>query len=87
MARLPKVGFVEVTDEDGFGFLDPDLVIRGSHLIPAFHSGRTRDLMPFDGPTVAHAAVEKDDWANFYVNMYISSVCVPVLASELLSVL
>ena len=87
VARLPKVGFVEVTDEDAFGFLDPDLVIRGSHLIPAFHSGRTRNLMPFDGPTVAHAAVEKDDWVNFYVNMYVSSVCVPVLASELLSVL
>lgn len=39
VARLPKVGFVEDTDEDAFGFLDPDLVIRGSHLIPDFNSG------------------------------------------------
>ena len=70
MARLPKVGFVEVTDEDAFGFLDPDLIIRGSHLIPAFHFGRTHDLMPYDRPTVARSADEKDDWVNFYVNMY-----------------
>ena len=70
VARLPKVGFVEVTDEDAFGFLDPDLVIRGSHLIPAFHSGRTRTLMSYDGPTFARSADEKDDWMNFYVNVY-----------------
>ena len=83
--RLPKVGFLGVIDEVAFGFLAPDLVIRGSHLIPAFHSGRTCDLIPFDEPTIAHAIVEKDDWVNFYVNLYVSSVCVPVLASELLS--
>ena len=70
VARLPKVGFVEVTDEDAFGFLDPDLIIRGSHLIPAFHFGRTRNLMPYDGPTFARSVDEKDDWMNFYVNMY-----------------
>ena len=69
VARLPKVGFVEDTDEDAFGFLDPDLVIRGSHLIPAFNSGRTPDLMLYDGPTAARPPDEKDDWVNFYVNM------------------
>ena len=68
-ARLPKVGFVEDTDEDAFGFLDPDLIIRGSHLIPAFNSGRTCDLMSYDGPTATRSPDEKDDWANFYVNM------------------
>ena len=70
VARLPKVGFIEVTDGDAFGFLDPDLVIRGSHLIPAFHSGRTYNLMPYDGPTVARPTNTKDDWVNFYVNVY-----------------
>ena len=68
-ARLPKVGFVEDTDEDAFGFLDPDLIIRGSHLIPAFNSGRTHALMPYNGPTVTRPPGEKDDWTNFYVNM------------------
>jgi len=69
-ARLPKVGFVEDTDVDAFGFLDPDLIIRGSHLIPDFNSGRTRDLMSYDGHTVARPPDEKDDWMNLYVNMY-----------------
>ena len=69
IARLPKIGFVEDTDEDAFGFLDPDLIIRGSHLIPAFNSGRTCDLMSYSGPTVARSSDEKDDWVNFYVNM------------------
>jgi len=70
-ARLPKVGFVEDTDEDAFGFVDPDLIIRGSHLIPDFNSGRTSSLMPYDGPTVARSPERKDDWTNFYVNMYV----------------
>ena len=36
VACLPKVSFVEDADEDVFGFLDPDLIIRGCHLIPDF---------------------------------------------------
>lgn len=68
VARLPKVGFVEDSDDDAFGFLDPDLIIRGSHLIPDFNSGRTCDLMSYDGPTVARSPDEKDDWMNLYVN-------------------
>ena len=69
VARLPKVGFVEATDEDAFGFLDPDLIIRGSHLVPDFNSGRTRDLLAYNGPTVARSPDEEDDWMNYYVNM------------------
>ena len=72
VTRLPKIGFVEATDDNAFEFLDPDLIIRGSHLIPAFHFGRTSNLMPYDGPTVARAVGETDDWVNFYVNVYVS---------------
>ncbi|KAJ3537255.1 hypothetical protein NM688_g6717 [Phlebia brevispora] len=35
--RLDRVQYVS---EDAFGFLDPATVIRGCHLIPAFHHGR-----------------------------------------------
>ncbi|KIK31400.1 hypothetical protein CY34DRAFT_38511, partial [Suillus luteus UH-Slu-Lm8-n1] len=35
-ARLPKVAFVEDSDCDAFGFLNPGQVIRSTHLIPAF---------------------------------------------------
>ena len=44
VACLPKVGFVEDTDQDAFGFLDPHLIIQGPHLIPDFNSGWTSDL-------------------------------------------
>ena len=71
IACLPKVGFIEATDEDTFGCLDPDLIIRGSHLIPTFDSGQTSNLMPYNGPTVACSSSEKDDRTNFYVNMYV----------------
>jgi hypothetical protein len=67
-ARLPKIGFVEDIDESAFGFLDPSLVIRGCHLIPAFSEGKTSELLR-TANTVARPPGEKDDWMNFYVNM------------------
>ena len=66
---LPKVGFVpEQGDSPAFGFLDPSLVIRGCHLIPAFANGRTDQLL-WRGHSVARLQGETDDWAGYYVNM------------------
>lgn len=78
-ARLPKIGFVpdwesEDKDEDeeyssAFGFLDPSLVLRGCHLVPAFAAGRTSELLKTTSPTAARPLGEVDDWANYYVIM------------------
>src|SRR5262245_22695215 len=68
IARLPKVGFMHSTDDSAFGFLDPSLVIRGCHLIPAFADGRTSELLP--SPSIALPIGETDDWKAFYVMMY-----------------
>lgn len=68
VARLPKVGFVPDTDPLAFGFLDPSLVIRGCHLIPAFADGRTPNLLNSIN-TAARPPGELDDWVAFYVNM------------------
>ncbi|KIJ14903.1 hypothetical protein PAXINDRAFT_23838, partial [Paxillus involutus ATCC 200175] len=38
--------FDQENQEEAFGFLDPDSVIRGVHLIPAFSYGSTQDLLP-----------------------------------------
>jgi hypothetical protein len=46
-ARLPKIGFVESTDEFAFSFVDPANVVRGCYLIPAFNAGRSADLLPW----------------------------------------
>ncbi|KAL6307514.1 hypothetical protein BKA93DRAFT_727333, partial [Sparassis latifolia] len=37
--RLHRVGFVDIDDYKPFGFLNPDEVLRGVHLIPAFAHG------------------------------------------------
>lgn len=67
--RLHRIGFVPGDDPQAFGFLDPQCVIRGTHLIPSFHYGRTASLLP---PSIARTPTDKDeDWVNYYVNMYV----------------
>jgi hypothetical protein len=69
-ARLPKIGFIESTDQYAFTFLDPAHVIRGIHVIPAYSEGRTLGLL---GVSKSVARIlnpeDKDDWVNYYVNM------------------
>lgn len=67
-ARLPKVAFVEETDRDAFGFLDPGQVIRSAHLIPAFVSHRGTTSLRY-GTSFARQCGELDDWEAFYVGM------------------
>jgi hypothetical protein len=68
VARLPKIGYLNETDVSAFGFLDPSLVIRGCHLIPAFTDGRTQDLLATT-TSLCRPIGETDDWAAFYVMM------------------
>ncbi|KAL1750714.1 hypothetical protein FB107DRAFT_294399 [Schizophyllum commune] len=58
-AHLPTVGYVEETQPDAFGFLDPALVVRGAHLIPSFTNGRG---VPYG---------KEDDWINYYANIFV----------------
>lgn len=67
-ARLPKVGFVDQVDDLAFGFLDPALVLRGCHMIPAFAGGRTLSLLSVN-PTAGRLPDDDADWDAFYVNM------------------
>lgn len=67
-ARLPKVAFVEESDYDAFGFLDPGQVIRGAHLIPVFASERGVSSLRH-GKSLACPIGELDDWEEYYVGM------------------
>jgi hypothetical protein len=69
VARLPMVGFVPDTDDGAFGFLDPSLVLRGCHLVPAFANGRTSTLLRTVSMTAARPPDETDDWMNYYIIM------------------
>ncbi|KAI0362804.1 hypothetical protein OH77DRAFT_89642 [Trametes cingulata] len=65
--RLDRVGFVPESDDGAFDFLDPDDVIRGCHLIPAFAEGHTAALLR--PSSLSRPESESDqDWERFYVN-------------------
>jgi hypothetical protein len=78
-ARLPKVAFVEESDRDAFGFLDPGQVIRSAHLMPAFTSGRGTTSLRH-GESFARRPGELDDWEAYYVGM---SVQILILSPSL----
>jgi hypothetical protein len=64
--ELDRVAYIPAnTYRDAFGFLDPALVLRAAHLIPAFNFGRSPN------PT-GHALALDDrtegDWHSYYVN-------------------
>ncbi|KAH9919802.1 uncharacterized protein B0H18DRAFT_936945 [Fomitopsis serialis] len=69
-ARLPKIGFVEESDPDAFGFLDPSLVIRGCHLMPTFADGKTSQLLSRPN-SVARPMGETEDWEAYYVGIFV----------------
>ncbi|THH09784.1 hypothetical protein EW146_g8583 [Bondarzewia mesenterica] len=75
--RLPAVGFVPESNADAFGFIDPQEVLRGVHLIPAFHHEHTTDLLN-SSSCCRHQGKsqdyeEEEDWNLFYVNLYVST--------------
>ena len=90
-ARLPKVGFIPSETGAAFGFIDPELVLRSCHLIPAFEDGRTGSLLRH-GLSIARQENVIDDWTAYYVNMYVSSLSpliplTPSLASPIVTCL
>jgi hypothetical protein len=60
--RLDCIGFLK-DPQDAFGFLDPSLVVRACHLIPAFQHGLTQSLL---GQSKYHNC--EGDWCYYYVN-------------------
>ncbi|KAG6380707.1 hypothetical protein JVT61DRAFT_5085 [Boletus reticuloceps] len=71
--RLYRLQFFDQeSPSDAFGFLDPDSVVRGIHLIPAFGFNRTDELL---GLSQARRMQDEDnsgqDWKYYYVNMFV----------------
>lgn len=65
--RLYRLKYVPPLDDGAFGFLDPDDIIRGSHIIPGFSLGHQ-----------THSAVNpasvwdpKNDWEAYYINQFV----------------
>ncbi|KJA23581.1 hypothetical protein HYPSUDRAFT_101562, partial [Hypholoma sublateritium FD-334 SS-4] len=65
--RLDLLSFPPATGNDAFGFLDPTLVLRSCHLIPAFAFGKSNSNQ------AGHilAARNDNDWNSYYVNRFV----------------
>ncbi|KAG6853156.1 hypothetical protein C0991_006486 [Blastosporella zonata] len=63
----PAIQFLNDDDPGAYGFLNPDKVIRGAHIIPAFYYGPTEEFPP----SLACAEDKNDDWVYYYVNMFV----------------
>ncbi|KAJ7021549.1 hypothetical protein C8F04DRAFT_1313789 [Mycena alexandri] len=68
--RLHRIRFLHASNPGAFGFIDPSEVIRGVHLIPAFHYGRTSDLLP---PSITRhfEGEDHEDYCWHYVNQFV----------------
>ena len=64
--RLYCVKLVPSLEDGAFGFLDPEDVIRGSHLIPAFHLKRKHPSP--DNPASIWDDEKGSNWYAHYVN-------------------
>ncbi|KAI0666052.1 hypothetical protein C8Q78DRAFT_985227 [Trametes maxima] len=66
--RLPRLQFASLNDEP-FGFISPEQVLRGVHLIPAFAHGRSNAALP--GYSIARPNEDEDkDWNYHYVGIF-----------------
>ena len=65
-AHLPKISFVECTDDFAFSFVDPANVVNGCHLIQAFSAGQSPNLLPHSHSAAQCANPEDvDNWLNY----------------------
>ncbi|KAF7300934.1 hypothetical protein MIND_00656300 [Mycena indigotica] len=70
--RLHRVHFIPETDSNAFAFLNPDEVIRASHLVPAFAHGKCTHLLASDsiGRLTREGLAPNEDWTSYYVNFF-----------------
>lgn len=68
--ELPRLEFAPL-DDDPFGFISPDQVLRAIHIIPTFKFGRSDIALP--GYSIARSegfdSGADDDWRYYYVGM------------------
>ena len=61
---LGRVRFLPLANQNAFGFVDPGVVLRACHIIPAFSRGQCNP----GGRGISPLAGDKHDWQEYYVN-------------------
>ena len=64
--RLHRIGLTDSEDSSSYGFLDPGDVLRGVHLIPAFHPNQMSEDSEMDDSGNATSIQE-----YYYISMYV----------------
>jgi hypothetical protein len=64
--HLDTVSFPPMAHQDSFGFVDPEDVLRGCHIIPHFRHRRVH----FDSVSLSRCANDGQDWNRYAVNRY-----------------
>lgn len=62
--KLDMLNFPPVAHDDSFGFVDPQDVIRGCHVLQAFKRGKSHA----NGISISRCAGDGADWRNYFVN-------------------
>ena len=66
---LDCVCFPPMADEYAFGFIDPDDVLQGCHIVPQF----SRGLRHLDSTGISCCAQDASDWHFYHVNRFVFS--------------
>ena len=66
-STLDHVCFLPMADDGTLGFVDPDDVLHGCHIIPQFSHG----LRHLDGTGISCCAQDSLDWHFYYVNRFV----------------
>ncbi len=66
--RLDCLSFPPMAERDSLGFIDPNLVLRSCHLIPAYSLGKARS----DGIGISKILQDSKDWKYYYVNRLVA---------------
>jgi hypothetical protein len=64
--ELEKAILLPLADPESVGFIDPNQVLRASHMIPCFRSGKRYS----DGEGTSKLAEDGADWNEYYINRY-----------------
>ncbi|KAJ3804112.1 hypothetical protein F5876DRAFT_70902 [Lentinula aff. lateritia] len=68
--HMPKLSFINTSNPESFGFVNPSNVIRGCHIIPAFSDGKTDQFLV--GPSLARREADNgEDYFRYYMNMWV----------------
>ena len=62
-SKLDSVRFLPMNEDDAFGFVDPQDVLRGCHIMPNFAKGKRHA----DGIGISRCAKDGKDYNRYYV--------------------